>query len=134
VEKVASQCPAQATPFEAILRIEVLLDEKVTGVFKLVPDTVWTLEVKIMVPPRTIEVLMEGLREIFPANRGGPALLLPPQAEKFQQVRIATAKNRPERNLPMHPSSNLAVILREASRTKYGMNWKTCSLEVGAGI
>jgi hypothetical protein len=40
VVKAASQCPAQATPLEAILRMEVSLEEKVIGVFRVVPETV----------------------------------------------------------------------------------------------
>jgi hypothetical protein len=40
VVKAASQCPAQATPFGAKLRIDVLLDEKVMGVLRFVPDSV----------------------------------------------------------------------------------------------
>src|SRR4051812_17040153 len=120
VEKVASQCPAQATPFEAILRIDVSLEEKVTAVFRFIPEAVWTLEVKFIVPPNTRDVLREGVRVTFPANSGGPAFEPPPQPEKLHKKRIATAQyGPPERNLPMHSSSNVAVILHNASRTKF---------------
>jgi hypothetical protein len=40
VLNVASQCPAQATPFEAMFRIEVSVEEYVTGVFRVVPEAV----------------------------------------------------------------------------------------------
>jgi hypothetical protein len=40
VVNAASQWPAQATPFGARLRMEVLLEAKVIVVFRVVPDVV----------------------------------------------------------------------------------------------
>jgi hypothetical protein len=70
------------------------------------------MEEKMTVPPNTKERFAEGVRRIFPANSGGPAFAPPPQANRVQQRNITVAEDRPnQRNLPMHSSSNLAVIL-----------------------
>jgi hypothetical protein len=69
--------------------------------------------VKIRVPPSSTEIFVDGARLTFPAKSGGPGLPPPPHAEIPKKERITTAENRPrERNLPMHSSSNLAVILQ----------------------
>jgi hypothetical protein len=103
--KLASQCPAQATPFDERLRIEVSLEEKVMVVLRFVPEAVWTAAVKPRVPPRLREVVLEGLRAIFPGKRGGPALEPPPHAALNQREKIAMINQGPlERNLPMHSS------------------------------
>ncbi len=99
--------------------MEVSLEENVIGVFRLIPETVWTVEVKINVPPRTIEISVEGLSVTFPAKSGVPALRPPPHPELHKDNRIAKAGNSPhERNLPMHSSSDLAVILQEREQDK----------------
>jgi hypothetical protein len=91
-----------------ILRTEVSLEEKVMGTFKFVPVVVWADAEKTIVPPSTREVLTVGVRLMRPANRGGPALVPPPHAERLHRERIATAKARLLKcNLPMHPSSHL---------------------------
>jgi len=72
VVKATSQCPAQATPFGAKLRIEVSLDAKVIGVARVVPDAVLAIAVKVRLPPSTSEVVEPGLRVIVPGKRGGP--------------------------------------------------------------
>jgi hypothetical protein len=64
VVKAASQCPAQATPFGARFRIEGSLELKVTAVARLVPDAVWTIAVKLRVPPTVRETVAEGIRLI----------------------------------------------------------------------
>lgn len=72
VVKATSQCPAQATPFGAKLRMEVSLDAKVIGVARFVPDTVLTVAVKLRLPPSTSDVVEPGVRVIVPGKRGGP--------------------------------------------------------------
>jgi len=60
--KAASQCPAQATPFGAKLRIEVSLEANVIVVLRVVPDVVCTVAAKANVPPTVREVLTEGIK------------------------------------------------------------------------
>jgi hypothetical protein len=117
VVKAASQWPAQATPLDARFRIEVSLEEKVMGTLRLVPEAVVTAEVKLIVLPNTIDVLVVGFSVTWPAKRGGPALVPPPQAAKAHRAKIVTAKRRlPEGNLPMHPSKHFAVAGVEQTR------------------
>src|SRR5215831_1375689 len=106
VVKAASQCPAQATPFGAKLRMEVSLDAKVIVVLRVVPDVVCTVAAKIMVPPTVRDVLDEGVKLMWPGNRGGPEWDPPPHPEMVEKEKTITARPKVSRcNLPMHSSS-----------------------------
>jgi hypothetical protein len=72
VVKATSQCPAQATPFGAKFRIEVSLEANVIVVLRVVPDVVCTVAAKLRVPPTATEILDEGVKLMWPGNRGGP--------------------------------------------------------------
>src|SRR5271169_3644819 len=93
VVKATSQCPAQATPLGAIVRIEVSLDEKLMAVVRVVPEAVCADAVKTTTPPRTREVLVAGARLIFPGNSGGPGLEPPPHPLRLHRERIASANH-----------------------------------------
>src|SRR5580700_6717241 len=109
VVKATSQCPAHATPFGAKLRIEGSLDAKVTGVARLVPDAVWTLAVKLRVPPSTMEVGKPGFRLMCPGNRGGPGWDPPPHPVITENERKVTARRKlSQRNRPIHSSLFIA--------------------------
>jgi len=99
--------------------MEGSLEVKVIAVFKFVPDEVWTLAEKLNVFPSVNEVFDDGLRLMRPGNRGGPGLAPPPHPVMGNKERMVTARLRPiGRNLPMHSSPKLTVILfREHEKT-----------------
>ena len=101
--KSVSQCPAQAMPFAERLRMEVSLEEKVTGVAMFVPEVVWTVALKVRTPPKTREVLLAGVIEICPGKMGEPALEPPHPVMLPRKQRIIEKRNQFERNRPMPP-------------------------------
>ena len=115
VVKLASQCPAQATPFGAIFKTEVSLEANVKVVERLVPEVDCAEAVKVKVPPSTREAVLEGLIVILPAKMGGPAFLPPPHPLTLHKERMESVTSQPpERNLPMHPSLLCPVQKRNA--------------------
>src|SRR5215469_17213564 len=92
VVKATSQCPAQATPFGAKLRMEVSLEAKVIVVLRVVPDVVCTMAAKVKVPPTVRDVLIEGSKLMCPGNRGGPGCVPPPHPVMVEKQKIATAR------------------------------------------
>ena len=110
VVKATSQCPAQATPFGAKLRMEVSLEAKVMVVLRVVPDAVWALAEKPRVPPSTRDVAEPGVRLMCPGNNGGPGWDPPPHPVMAEIERKATARRRlSEQNRPMHSSLLLFI-------------------------
>ena len=107
--KLTSQCPAQATPLGASVKMEVSLEEKVMGVAMVVPEAVDADALKLRALPRRREVEALGVRLTLPGKMGGPAFLPPPHPPKLHSERIATANRKAfERNLRMHPSLSLS--------------------------
>src|ERR1700739_2417104 len=101
---------------------------------RVVPDVVWAVAVKAKAPPTTSDVSTAGGKLLLPGKKGVPAFE-PPHPAKLHRERIATAKRRPpERNLPMHPLCLAPQSCPQRMRTSCQMNWKTCSVEAGAGI
>jgi hypothetical protein len=63
--------------------------------------------------PSSTEILLLGERLIWPGKSGVPGLAPPPQPLMLHRERIATADTKTfERDLPMHPSLNIAPAQR----------------------